>query len=163
MNEFKSKLLILLDIDDVLFDTDHFKKTDLTEFRLYDDVLSVLKQLSQLGDVGILSQGQTDFQLKKLLNTNIHDRFVREHIYIVAQKDESLNQTLSHFKQPQKKIIFIDDRLTGLYYAKQAIPHLITIWLRRGRYAETQVPIDGFSPDATVTDFHAIIPLVKTA
>lgn len=153
--------IIFLDIDDVLFDTAHYKESNLIDYRLYDEVLAVVTQLQKIGEVGILSQGEHAFQTKKLIETGIHDMFVKEHIHIVEKKDESLEKVLHKYKNVSATMYFIDDRLTGLYFAKKALPSLIAIWLKRGRYAEGQEEIEGFKPDFIVKTLHEVIPIIS--
>ena len=153
--------IILLDIDDVLFDTAHFKKSELTEYRLYEDVEEVLHALKKMGEVGILSQGEHEFQIKKLTQTGIHTLFVQEHVHIVEKKDESLSKVLHKYKNVNATIYFVDDRLSGLYYAKKALPNMVTIWFRRGRYASSQPSIPEFEPDVVIDNFSEIMNVVK--
>jgi FMN phosphatase YigB (HAD superfamily) len=155
------KKIVLLDIDDVLFDTAHYKNTNLQDFRLYDEVRAVIHNLEKLGEIGILSQGEYDHQIKKLMNTSIHDRFDPEHVHIVEKKDTSLKNILQKYTKLNAILYFVDDRLNGLYYAKQAVPTMQTIWLRRGRYATSQEPLPGFEPDYIIENLEELLRIVK--
>lgn len=156
----KSDTLVLFDIDDVLFNTDHFIKSELTDFALYEDVLTTLDEVAKSAEIGILSQGELELQTKKLIETGIHDRFTKDHIHIVAKKDESLRHVLNKYIG-HTSIFFIDDRLQGLYHAKNSLHMIKTIWLKRGRYANAHEGIEAFSPDYIISDFSEIIKIVN--
>lgn len=67
------KALVLFDIDYTIFDTNSFKKSGLTLYRLYPGVKNVLEKLNNTYTLGILSQGEKEFQIKKLQETGIFE------------------------------------------------------------------------------------------
>lgn len=151
--------IVLFDIDYTLFNTDIFKSSNLQEFKIYDEVKNVLEKLSSVAILGIFSEGEEVLQKKKLLETQIGDHFIKEHMYIVAKKENELEKILETYKN--HTIFLIDDKLTILYKAKSTLPHLYTIWVKRGRYAENQEPIEGFVPDSQVDDLTDIVEIIK--
>ena len=155
----ENKPIVLFDIDYTLFNTAHLKTTDLSEFLLYDEVNDVLKKLSPVAKLGILSEGALDWQLRKLRETQIHDVFDKEHTHIVERKFDLAEGILSKY-HASDTIFLVDDKLTFLYQAKKILPSLYTIWIKRGEYAIRQEPIEGFSPDYTVYDLREIIPII---
>lgn len=155
-----TKKIVLLDIDDTLFNTDKFKKSHLKHFELYEDVPGAIDTLSKIVVLGILSQGETMLQIKKLLETNIHHYFVEEHTHIVTIKVDAFKTLLEKYKG-RGKIFFVEDRLVTLEKAKKTDPSICAVWMKRGRYAETQKLIQGFQPDYTITNLHDLIPIVK--
>lgn len=156
----KSKGLLLFDIDDVLFHTQRFIDSGLTDFQLYEDVLTTLDSVSENFEIGVLSQGGFELQMRKLLETGISERFKNENIYIVEKKDETLKETLKPYCD-RSPIWFIDDRVTGLFYAKEALPQLKTIRLKRGRHIAIEQEIDGFTPDFTVSGLSEVPPILE--
>ena len=58
--------LVLFDIDDVLFNTERFIASNLTQFHLYEDVLQTLDDIANVAEIGILSQGDHLLQTKKI-------------------------------------------------------------------------------------------------
>jgi FMN phosphatase YigB (HAD superfamily) len=151
--------IILLDIDDTMFNTDAFIKSDETKYAMYDDVYSSLVSLSKIATLGIFSQGDVAFQRKKLHETNIQHYFLEEHIHIVEQKLENVKGLLERYKG-QGELFLVEDRLDVLQMAKQIDPNLHAIWMKRGRYAENQrVKVD-FVADATIEDLHELLPLI---
>lgn len=153
------KKVVLFDIDYTLFDTGAFKDSKRQTYKLYDEVEKVIKQVKNIADVGIFSEGQKDFQHDKLLKTNIKQYIVDDRLHIVAKKDDALKNILSKYKNV--KLFLVDDKLSVLDAAKDYMSQIFTIWIKRGMYAESQEDIHGFSPDATVYNLEEIISYVK--
>lgn len=151
--------VILFDIDYTLFDTAHFKNSQLAEFRIYEEVLETLQSLGKNITLGIFSEGEDSFQTTKLINTQIHEFFKKEYIHIVKSKDESIEGVFKKYKND--KVILVDDKLTVLVRAKEILPHVYTVWMKRGFYAEKQQPIKGFRPDAIIYSLKEIIEIVS--
>jgi FMN phosphatase YigB (HAD superfamily) len=155
----KPNTIILLDIDDTIFNTDAFKKSENTKYEMYDEVYSSLAELSKIAMLGIFSQGDVAFQRKKLHETNIQHYFLEEHIHIVDQKLAHV-QSLLHRYKGKGTLYLIEDRLDVLQMAKQTDPSIHAIWMKRGRYAENQrVKVD-FTADATIESLHELFPLI---
>ena len=80
------KPIVLFDIDYTLFDTDHFKKSALTKHKIYEEVRDVLEKLSKIAMLGIFSEGNLEFQRKKLNQTGIEGYFKKDNTHIVLNK-----------------------------------------------------------------------------
>jgi len=156
----KSDIIVLLDIDNTLFNTEKLKKSNLTVFELYDEVTDTLDQLSGIATLGIFSQGEIAFQNKKLQETNIQQYFATEHKHIVEYKIEVMKEILGLYTH-KARVYFIDDWLEGLRVAKKSDPSVFTIWIKRGQYAQTQKEHADFTPDAVVEKLHEVIPLIS--
>src|SRR5476649_2664703 len=115
------KPIVLFDIDYTLFDTAHLKKSNLVEFLLYDEVKDVLQKLLPVAKLGILSEGELNWQLKKLKETQIHEVFELTHTHIVAKKFAVAETILKQY-QKVEKVFLIDDKLTFLHQAKNILP-----------------------------------------
>ncbi len=159
MQKFNKKPIVLFDIDYTLFDTGLFKQTNLQKFSLYNETIDVLKQLAPHTVLGIFSEGQFEWQIKKLKTTKIHHMFEKDHTHIVERKFEVAEEILKKY-QESDKIFLIDDKLTFLYQSKQILPTICTIWIKRGEYAVKQKPIKGFTSDYTVNSLQEIVPLI---
>lgn len=156
----KSRQLILFDIDYTLFDTDQLKRTDLKNFSLYKNVRQTLTQLGKVADLGIFSEGNLDFQLKKLHTTKIHHYFATEHIHIVDKKLEAIENLAQKYKT-HKNIFLVDDRLTIFPGLKNKLPNLFLIWMRKkSGHEDYQTPLEGFYPDAEIDTLEEVIPLI---
>src|SRR5258708_2009342 len=104
----KSEIIVLLDIDNTLFNTFKFKASNLTHFELYKEVKDSLKALATVATLGVLSQGEIAFQNKKLETTEIKHYFLSEHTHIVEYKLEVMKDILERYKD-NAQVYFIDD------------------------------------------------------
>ena len=158
----KQNKIILFDIDHTLFDTDYFFQTKLTEFKVFDEVHDVLKQLSEVASFGIFSQGEIAFQRKKLKETNIAKYFMEEYIHIGDDKTVMIKTLLRRYRK-KGKIFIVEDRLHFLPLIKEYEPDIKTIWIKRGFFAMSQEPIPNFTPDATIENLRELVPLIEKA
>lgn len=154
----RSKKIILLDIDDTLFDTQRFIDSQLIHYSLYKEVPGVLEVLSAHVFLGILSQGDSQLQMTKLQNTNIASYFSPKYIHIVEQKSLHFIDIFSEYSE-MDEIIFVDDRLEHLVLAKRNSPTIIAVWMKRGRYLQAKENAN-FVPDYIITNLDELVPLV---
>lgn len=155
----KDDILLLLDIDDTIFNTDTFKKSQLTQYSLFEDVQDALQQLHAIATLGILSQGEKSFQVKKLQETQIHPYFIPEHTHIFEDKAREYKQLFARYHN-RKKVIFVEDRIASLAKAKQADLSIVAVWMKRGRYAHHAPRDISFHPDYTVTTLHDLSRII---
>jgi len=156
----KTDIIVLLDIDNTLFNTVKLKASSLTHFELYEEVKDTLKKLAPIATLGILSQGEIAFQNKKLETTEIKHYFLSEHTHIVEYKLDVMQEILEKYKG-KAKIYFIDDWLDMLRAAKKVDPSVYTVWIKRGEYADSQKEHSDFTPDAVIENLQELIPLIK--
>jgi FMN phosphatase YigB (HAD superfamily) len=161
-NNKSTKPIVLFDIDYTLFNTAHLKQTNFEEFHLYNEVVDVLHKLVHQVTLGILSEGEIDWQKRKLSETNIHHLFEESHTHIVKKKFEVAETILKKYKKSDK-VYLVDDKLTFLHQAKLILPSLKTIWIKRGVYAINQLPIEGFTPDLTIENLQELLPHITNA
>lgn len=154
-----SKPIVLFDIDYTLFDTASFKESRLLEHKIYDEIIGVLNSLSSIATLGIFSKGETEFQKTKLEKTGMAKFFKKNNIHIFDNKDENLINVLEKYKD--SKLFLVDDKLEVLYSAKKHLPQVITVWVKRGPYAEHQEPIEDFTPSATIDDLSSLYDIVS--
>ncbi|MGH7204222.1 MAG: hypothetical protein ACREHC_07300 [Candidatus Levyibacteriota bacterium] len=157
----KQKKIVLFDIDYTVFNMKLFGDTKLQTYEVYEEVHEVLDQLKEIADLGIFSQGEVAFQNRKLIETHIETYFLQKHVHIVLSKEEEMERVMKKYLG-KGKLFFVDDRLPMLQLAKDRHPEVTTIWIKRGKFAEEQEPID-FAADATVYNLRAIIPIIKNA
>lgn len=153
------KKIVLFDIDYTLFNIDIFKKSDLKEYKNYDEVKNVLESLSKKLELGIFSEGEKDLQEKKLENTGIKKYFNENDIYILQSK--SLNIKKIFKKYAGCFIILVDDKLTILSEVKILCPFVFTVWIKRGAYAKKQANIKGFIPDGEITNLNDLENIIQ--
>src|SRR5690348_2812523 len=120
--------IVLFDIDYTIFDTDLFKKSKLQRYKVYDEVHDILARLQKVALLGILSEGNTEFQHTKLRETTVDHYFEKKHIHVVPLKNEALAAILHKYRD--KAVFLVDDKLECLYLAKQYQPAVFTIWVK---------------------------------
>ncbi len=157
--KMNKKPVVLFDIDYTLFDTALFKKSYLTRHKIYEEVRDVLEKLSKNALLGIFSEGDLEFQRKKLNQTGIVDYFEKDNTHIVLNKLTEVRKVLQ--KYVDRKTFFVDDKLSILFDAKKIFPKVVAIWVKRGVYAENQIDIPGFEPDAVVENLSEVVKIVK--
>jgi hypothetical protein len=153
-----SKPVVLFDIDYTLFDTRKFKDSKLKDYSIYDEINKILTQLIKIASLGIFSKGETEFQKTKLEKTGMLNFFEEKNIHIFNDKDVNLISVLQKYKN--SKLFLVDDKLEVLHSAKKYMPQIITVWVKRGPYAETQAPIENFVPSATISNLSNLYRIV---
>jgi FMN phosphatase YigB (HAD superfamily) len=155
-----SKPVVLLDIDDTLFNTALFIESGLSENKVYEDVRSVLENLNTFVTLGIFSKGEAQFQKTKLEKTDLVRFFEEKNIHVFDDKNINLAQVVEKYKD--SKIFLVDDLLEVLSSAKRNDGKIFTIWMKRGRYAQGQKEIPGFKPDAQVDNLSEVVRIVRS-
>lgn len=149
--------VVLFDIDYTLFDTSTFKQTNLKDFVLYGEVIDVLLELQKYAKLGIFSEGDIDFQEKKLRKTKIDRHFKKEHLHIVAKKSESIDSVLQKYKNTM--VFLVDNNLDVLRAAKQEDSSIFTIWVKR-KGLRIKRPLPDFKPDVEVKNLSSITKFI---
>ena len=124
---------------------------------LHKDVLDSLNKLTKIGKVGILSQGDNEFQSAKIVH--FKHLLSRDHIHILSDKKSDMVRILKNLKEHD--LYFVDDMLSMLQMAKKIQPSIVTIWMKRGRYAENQKAIPDFTPDAEAKNLSEVVKIIK--
>ncbi len=149
---------VLFDIDYTLFDTDNFKTTGLTSYRIYDEVADILEKISKISQMGIISKGESGFQEKKLNETGILKYFPKENIHIATDKDKILEETLDRYSN--KKLFLVDDKIQILKSAKELVPSVFTIWVKRGPFVEIMKDVE-YKPDAVIDNLDGVVDIIS--
>lgn len=155
--EKNTDLVVLFDIDYTLFDTQIFKKSGLTEFKLYEETMATLETLGATVKLGIFSEGDLDFQKTKLVETMIEEKFEKDYIHIVKSKNDTLDEVLTKYKN--KKLVLIDDKIEVLEKAKKFSDNVLTVWVDRGPFAENSS--SSFTPDKKVKSLSEVVEIVS--
>lgn len=154
-----SKPIVLIDIDDTMFNTALFKESNFSQNKAYDDVIRALENLNTLAILGIFSKGEIQFQKAKLEKTDLFKFFNENNVHIFDDKNVNLRQVVA--KYSNSKIFLIDDRLEVLCSAKKNVNDIFTIWMKRGRYVN-QEKITGFAPDSQVENLMEVVKIVRS-
>jgi len=144
--------LILIDFDHTLFNTEKFKKAikreTVLKYRdfLYKDALEFLDYAKKFGKLVLFSEGEVDFQRKKIEKSGVLKFFSKVKIY----PTDSKAQNFVEFRG--KRTILIDDKPK---IADEAIPAgLSVIRVRRGKYKTINTR---FTPAIEVKNLKEII------
>lgn len=149
---------VLFDIDYTLFDTASFKASELQEYLLYDEVIETLQSLSGVVTLGVFSEGDLDFQKTKLVKTLVQDHFQSDHVHIVSDKHATIQSIVGNYTD--ETLVLVDDRLDVLKNAKSVSKDVITIWIKRGPFAES-ADTSAFSPDYAVSSLSDVVKIVS--
>ncbi len=150
--------IVLFDIDYTLFDTETFKKSNLKIYRLYDETRGVLKKLAKFVEIGIFSQGEDEFQRKKLKQTLISNHFLEKNVHIFLDKDDNVENILTKYKD--LTVFLVDDKLEILCLAKKIDKNVFTVWVKRGPFAKKEDRKKNFTPDVAVSNLKEIIAVI---
>ena len=157
-NDSNKKKLVLFDIDYTLFNTASFKKSDLSLFELYQEVIVALDNIGKIAELGIFSEGKNYLQRKKLNRTGILQHFTEDKIHIVDSKEDFIEGIIKSYKD--FKIFLVDDKIDVLMQAKKYDSSVYTIWVKRGPYAEG-IELKDFHPDCVLTQLSELENVIK--
>lgn len=152
----KSKLNLDIDQD---FLEKEILESEIFLSNLYKEAKTVLRKLSADKDliIGILSGGEDKFQrikIKDLINF-----FHKDHVHILFYKEDNLKKIINKYKK--YKLFLVDDIPGVLHKAKNIDKNIITIWIKRGRFALKEKSIMEFRPDHEIKNLNKIIPILK--
>lgn len=134
-----------------------WQDTTLLKESLYPEVTDVLEKLAQKHiTFGIFSAGAASFQRSKL--TELQHFFQDEHIHIHTIKENNLATVLEKYKD--KQVFLVDDYLPIIEKAKKINAGVVTIWVKRGRFAAHFTPSADNPPDYTITDLSSLPDLI---
>lgn len=164
-------VLFVLDIDRVLFDTERFYASRLTEYFGYPEDSGVLDDLILLGTLCAFSEitpkGPHTLQVTKLRNLGIDHYFAQENLHIQKNKKAKIGEILKKYKGGL--IILVDDRVEILEEAARIKNEekigvdLFTVWIQRGIHAKVALETNRtFSPNATVLSLRELVPIART-
>lgn len=117
---------------------------------LYPDTLPALECLNKLGEVAILSDGDTDYQPRKIANAGL-TRAVGgpSDVLVFIHKQCELRDVVKRL--PGKHYVFVDDKETILAEIKEELGDLATtVWVKQGHYASDPTQYRKPDPDLTI-------------
>ena len=101
---------------------------------LYPGALDVVKHVSRMGEVAIVSDGDTDYQPRKIVNAGLAEAVGHEDVLIFTHKQESLHKVTEML--PGCHYVMVDDKELVLADAEKVLgPKLTTVWVKQGHYA----------------------------
>jgi hypothetical protein len=119
---------------------------------LYPDTLPALEYLNKLGEVAILSDGDTDYQPRKIANAGLtHAVGGPSDVLVFIHKQCELQDVVKRL--PGKHYVFVDDKEKLLAEIKEELGDLATtVWVKQGHYATD--PGQYRKPDPELTIQH---------
>ena len=102
---------------------------------VYPGTLEALEHLSEMGDVAILSDGDEDYQPRKILCAGLtHAVGGPADVLIFTHKEHSLEAVTDFL--PSDHYVLVDDKEKILASAKEHLgDRLTTVWVKQGHYA----------------------------
>ncbi len=133
-------------------------KDEIFSDNLYGETKEVLEYIAKDPSIkiGIFSGGEFGFQLKKI--QEVSNFFHKEHVNIIKQKHLNISEIIKKYKS--FRIYLVDDVFDILYNAKKIDKKLISIWIKRGRFAKSAKPIGEFKPDFEIRNLKEIISII---
>jgi FMN phosphatase YigB (HAD superfamily) len=114
---------------------------------LYPQAIETLEYLRTIGIVVIVTDGDCDFQMEKILTSSLADA-VEGKVLIYTHKQEHLPEIIRLY--PADHYVIIDDKPSILADVKQVLGEKVTtVFVKQGKYARAQLP-EGFFPDISV-------------
>ena len=136
-------------------------KDEIFSDNLYEETKEVLESIAKDPSIkiGIFSGGESGFQLKKI--EQVENFFNKDHVHIIKYKHLNVQRIIKKYKDFQ--VYLVDDVLDILNNAKKIDKSVITIWIKRGRFAQQLKKISGFKPDATVDNLKEIVSIIHNS
>jgi FMN phosphatase YigB (HAD superfamily) len=101
---------------------------------LYPDALAVVKHVAQMGEVAIVSDGDTDYQPRKIANAGLAEAVGHGDVLIFTHKQESLQEVTERL--PGCHYVMVDDKESVLADAERVLGRMLTtVWVQQGHYA----------------------------
>jgi len=136
---------------DIIFDDNHLK-----EF-IHTDVLTSLTKIAQISEIGLFSQGEEKMQRAKI--KSIQHFFAKEKIHISINKKSEIKKIFGLYNDYQ--VFFVDDVLPVLAAVHVHNPAIVTVWIKRGKYAQLQQPLEDFTAHATILSLTELVPIIE--
>lgn len=136
-------------------------KDEMFSDNLYEETKEILESIAKDPSIkiGIFSGGESDFQFKKI--EQLENFFSKDHVHIIKYKHLNISKIIQKYKN--FRTYLIDDMLNILYNAKKIDKNIITVLIRRGRFAKNAKPIRGFKPDYEIKNLKEIIPVIRNS
>ncbi len=117
---------------------------------LYPGTMTALEHLSELGEVAILSDGDTDFQPRKIASAGLTEAVGGPaDVLIYTHKETCFEDVMQRI--PADHYVLVDDKEKILAGAKDFMKDcLTTVWVKQGHYAADPAFYRKPDPDRTI-------------
>ena len=135
----------------IYLDTDGMKNF------LYKETVELIAKFTEIGEVGVLSQGRAKFQLAKI--ASIYNHFHKDRIHIAENKKTEMVTILN--KYSKYRVYYVDDMLTMLEKAKEVRNDITPLWIKQGMFIKKQK--SAFKPDKEVKNLTEAYIFIKNS
>ncbi len=128
---------------------------------LYPDSLRAVRCLSQMGEVAILSDGDEDYQPRKIANAGLTEAVGGPaDVLIYTHKETCFEDVMARL--PATHYVLVDDKEPILAGAKEFMgDRLTTVWVRQGHYAADPRQYRKPDPDIVIDSIGELCNLSK--
>ncbi len=128
---------------------------------LYPGTMPALEHLSELGELAILSDGDTDFQPRKIASAGLTEAVGGPaDVLIYTHKETCFEDVMK--RVPSDHYVLVDDKEKILAGAKDFMKDcLTTVWVKQGHYAADPAFYKKPDPNITITHIADIASLTK--
>jgi FMN phosphatase YigB (HAD superfamily) len=128
---------------------------------LYPGTMAALEHCSRFGDVGILSDGDSDYQPRKIANAGLTDAVGGPaDVLIYTHKDQCFEDVMRRL--PGRQYVLVEDKQNLLAAAERFMDwHVTTVWVRQGHYADDPKYREEPNPDFTLDSIGDLTRLTK--
>ena len=127
---------------------------------LYPGTIAALECVSQMGEVGILSDGDVVYQPRKIARAGLAKIVGHSDVLIFTHKQDHLDEIIKLL--PGQHYVLVDDKETILADAKEELgDRLTTVWVRQGKYAHDPTKYRKPDPDIVLDTIGELCELTK--
>jgi FMN phosphatase YigB (HAD superfamily) len=113
---------------------------------VYPGTLPAIRHLERLGEVAILSDGDEDYQPRKIANAGLAEAVGPEDLLIYTHKETCFEDVMR--RMPARHYVLVDDKEKILAGAKDVMgDRLTTVWVKQGKYARDPAQYRKPDPD----------------
>jgi FMN phosphatase YigB (HAD superfamily) len=127
---------------------------------VYRGAFDAIRHMEKMGEVAILSDGDSVYQPLKIANAGLAEAVGLEDVLIYTHK-ETCFEDVTH-RLPGDHYVLVDDKENILALAKEVLGRkLTTVWVKQGHYAHDTTHYRKPDPDITLESIAEICKLGK--
>jgi FMN phosphatase YigB (HAD superfamily) len=128
---------------------------------LFPGTIAALKRVSGMGDVVILSDGDPEYQPRKIARAGLAKIVGYDDVLVFLNKQEHLLELTEEL--PAQHYVLVDDKESILAGAKAILgDKLTTVWVQQGHYADDPKFYREPAPDITLANIGDLSNLKKS-
>ncbi|MCL5411627.1 MAG: HAD hydrolase-like protein [Patescibacteria group bacterium] len=126
---------------------------------VYPETRSVLEKLQGKITVGVFSSGDVSFQRSKLSLSGLDKYMKEDDINIFEHKRNNISALMDKYQEAE--LIVVDDRAEILEGVKKVRPDALTLWVRRGKFAQKLPETKEYAPSYEIDDLTEIFRVIE--